>query len=320
MKSSMKAGVFSAALLATAATAPAAMAGDARFFGLDNVRVSAGLGHSSIKANELVWDDDGSRLSQLVWESKVPVVTFGIKADLGAGWTLAGNAAIKAGDNGKMKDFDWLEPFATGKGDNDWTHRSVHPNSPLDSYVNIDLAIGRNYRIGSQTVSNIHGGVQYTNAGWNSRGGSYIYSEKGFRDDTGTLPAGERAISYKQSYSGVFIGNELTTKVDNWTLSGLARLGVTLHSKDVDHHWQRNLRFKESFERAAFVVIGGRAEYAFSERTSLVASAQYQKYLRRNGDIAATKISTGASDGIAKDGAAADLRTMTVGLAVQTRF
>lgn len=319
MKTYLFAGIATAAMIGGMSGAAAAETKSAQVFGIDNVTVTAGLGYSSIRANELVYDDDGSRISHLIWQSKIPVATLGIKADLGNGWTLSGNAAIKAGDNGKMRDLDWLE-LSPSKAWNDWSHRSQHPNSPLHSYVNLDVALGRNYQINDTTVTNIHGGIQYTNAGWSSYGGSYIYSDKAFRDDTGNFPDKERGISYKQSHTGIFIGSEVTTKIDNWTLAGMARVGVSINSKDVDHHWSRDLRFDGDFKESVFMVLGGRAEYAFNEKTSLIASAQYQQFQRAKGDVNIQKIGNGAFVEQSKNGGGADLKAMTVGLAIQTRF
>ncbi len=101
--------------------------------------VFGGVGYTWLKGNELVYSN-GDRISHLKWESNAPVVNLGAKGNFYGPWTLSGNLQFGFSGNSKMRDYDWL-------GENyefdNWTHRSVHPDTHLDRYINFDIAVGR---------------------------------------------------------------------------------------------------------------------------------------------------------------------------------
>ncbi|RNF35156.1 omptin family outer membrane protease [Paracoccus methylarcula] len=167
----------------------------------------ATLGYGRITANELVYSGAGDeRLSHLIWEANTPVATLNARFDLGNAWVLSGQAIFSVNGRADMTDFDWLAPFAKGTSDHQWTDRSRHPDSQLDHYLDLELAAGRDFDLNEATRVNLHGGLKYTWVEWHARGGSYIYSENGFRDARGSFPDGEVGISYKQQRRTVFAG------------------------------------------------------------------------------------------------------------------
>ncbi|RWK69722.1 MAG: omptin family outer membrane protease [Mesorhizobium sp.] len=56
----------------------------------------------------------------------------------------------------------------------DWSDQSIHPDTRLDRYINLDMAAGPDFVINDATVINLHGGFKYTNMKWKAYGGSYI--------------------------------------------------------------------------------------------------------------------------------------------------
>ncbi|RWC00047.1 omptin family outer membrane protease [Mesorhizobium sp. M3A.F.Ca.ET.201.01.1.1] len=45
----------------------------------------------------------------------------------------------------------------------DWSDQSIHPDTRLDRYINLDMAAGPDFVINDATVINLHGGFKYTN-------------------------------------------------------------------------------------------------------------------------------------------------------------
>ncbi|PBB89976.1 hypothetical protein CK215_24805 [Mesorhizobium sp. WSM3864] len=91
-----------------------------------------------------------------------------------------------------MEDCDWLKD-APSFAELDWSHQSIHPDTRLDRYIDLDMAAGPDFVINDATVINLHGGVKYTDMKWKAYGGSYQYSGEGFRDYRGESPDRNRA-------------------------------------------------------------------------------------------------------------------------------
>jgi outer membrane protease len=133
-------------------------------------------------------------------------------------WTVKANAQVGFSGSTYMEDYDWLEPFAqAGAPDDQWSDRSRHSNTDLDRYINLDVAVGRDFAVNDTTLVNLHGGFKYTNVKRTSYGGDFVYSTNGFRDDVGNLPDGEKGITYEQRYPGLFVGGEASTRFGAWT-------------------------------------------------------------------------------------------------------
>lgn len=282
------------------------------------ITLLGGIGYTWLKGNEVVYDDNANRISQLIWKTQAPVATLGAKAVFADVWTASANAVIGFSGRSNMKDYDWLQPHWSGWGDDDWTHRSIHPDTKLDRYINLDVALGRNFAVNETTTVNLHGGFKYTNVKWTAYGGSFIYSKNGFRDNVGTFPDGERGITFEQRYPTLFVGAEATTQIDDWTLSGLLRGGFTVDASDTDHHWMRKLRFEDEYETVPFVSVGGSASYQWSERTSLFLAGNFDKYFRTSGDT--TEYKKGVLNAKYKDGAGMDFVSATVSVGAKISF
>lgn len=126
-----------------------------------------------LNSNELVYEG-GKRASKLIWETNAPSLTASLKADDINGWTFSANAVVGFSGNSQMVDYDWSEPSYDAA---DWSDRSIHTDTHLDRYINLDIAVGRDFVINDDTTINLQGGFKFTDVKRSAYGGSYIYSE-----------------------------------------------------------------------------------------------------------------------------------------------
>lgn len=285
----------------------------------ERIRLLGGVGYASLSAEEFVYDDADNRISQLFWESDVPVVTAAAEIDLGNNWGILANVAVGLNGDSHMVDYDWLDAAPSYAFD-DWSDRSEHSNTDLEHYFTGDIALGRNFSLVTSSI-NLHAGFKYTDVKWASYGGSYVYSENGgYRNETGTEPEGQRAISYRQKLPGVFIGARAQTRISDLTLTGQARGGVTINAQDHDWHWQTNTRFDDEFDPLPFISLSARAEYAVAPLTSIFMAASYDRYFHNVGDVVLSNIDDGMVTDSDANGAGAELEAVTISGGLSVRF
>lgn len=115
------------------------------------IEIEAGLGIMQGEANEFVYREDGSKLSQLVWAFDNNLVFKGGIAVRPWSWLAVGaRFTTNITDGSTMDDYDWYRPSepsyedcATSGG---FCH-SHHPNTTLESYLSVDAYIaGTFYR------------------------------------------------------------------------------------------------------------------------------------------------------------------------------
>jgi outer membrane protease len=302
-------------------TAPAVHAADqVEFVSPErNFSFIGGIGYAFLKGDEIVYDDVGNRISHLIWESDAPVLTARFKANIKGNWTVSGGATIGFSGNSHMEDYDWLDAspsYAFG----DWSHRSVHPDTDLDRYLNLDIAAGYDFILNEMTMVNLQGGFKYTNVKWTAFGGSFVYSDAGFRDWVGDFPDGERGITFEQRYPGVFLGAEATAKNGAWAFTGLVRGGFTFNASDTDHHWMRDLRFEEDYSAIPFVSLGAQVDYAVTESASVFLAGNYDHYFKKKGDTTIYDIPTGTEGPTFQDGAGMKFSSFTISAGVKIAF
>ncbi|MEO9231411.1 MAG: omptin family outer membrane protease [Devosia sp.] len=204
----------------------------------ENFSLRGSIGAASIVAHEHVYAGASDNLSLLVWESTVPSAKIDVKARFPDAWTLRGHFDGALFGTSKMTDYDWIPPHNTGFGMNDWSDRSISPNTNLDWYLNADIALGRDLPISEALTVNVNGGFKYTDVEWTAIGGSYIYSDGGFRNDVGTFP-NTPGIRYRQQIPTVFAGVDAIVNDGPWNLEAGARAGLIIYGQSVDHHYMR---------------------------------------------------------------------------------
>lgn len=275
------------------------------------VTISGGIGIVSLKANEYVYVGPGSdtRLSQLIWESTAPMLTAGLDIALPEGWTFSANAQIAMGGDSYMEDYDWIAPYATGTGDDDWSHRSQHDDTDLDWYFNGSLLLGHDFAVSDNVTVNVNGGFKYTDVQWAAYGGSYVYSVGGPRDTSGDFPDGEPGITYRQSFPALIAGVDAEMVQDQWTFGVAAHGGFTIYGTGDDTHWMRTppLNFIDTLESAPLLSVGASVGYEVAEGMNLFLAGTAEQIFTARGDTEIFNNNTGALLGTDADGAGGDL-------------
>ena len=251
--------------------------------GRDN-RLSAriSVGHLSGEAREYVYDGNtGEKFSELIWDlnqvlmagvgvSFRPVPWLIFHAD---GWTK-----INDGE-GDMDDYDWLP------GNKAWAYWSYSNQVELDKGTIFDLSAEIKIIEQSSYSMGILVGYRVENWKWEDYGdGFYIYSNGGFRNDTGIFEGDTLGISYEQTFETPYVGVSMSAFWGDFELQ-TRLIGSTLVKLDAaDNHYLRNLYFEDSCEEGEMLAIDINGRYQFAESLAVQLGYSYQKYFEVRGD------------------------------------
>lgn len=285
-----------------------------------NFVLRGSVGIASITANEKVFaQTSGERLlSLLVWQNTAPIVSGDVKVRFGDAWTLRGHIDAAMSGDSTMTDYDWVPPFATGTGMNDWSDRSITPNTSLDWYLNGDIAIGRDLPISDALTLNVNGGFKYTDVKWSGVGGTFLYSEGGFRNKSGAF-ANIPVIDYRMQLPTVFLGLDANVKDGPWSLETTSKAGMTVYASDVDNHRLRNIRFVDQLSFSQVYSIDARLGYDFNDHLTAFLEGSYEKMFAVHGNEDAYNAATGAV-GHFNNAIGADLDVATVKAGLKGQF
>ncbi|MHB8834278.1 MAG: omptin family outer membrane protease [Candidatus Methylomirabilia bacterium] len=293
-----------------------------------SLSLDASVGLLEGSAGELVYYYPYGRktkLSELTWDLK-DVVMAGVHGSVGYGRWLRLNLGVSSAlteGNGTMVDRDWaydrrlaafrdLEP-----NDQNWTHESRHPDTSLDKGTMVDLNLSV-LALPAGPFS-LRGIVGYKNDAWSwtARGGTYVYSRYGFRDATGTIPAGLAVITYEQKYSIPYIGLAASLAWPSFQLESRLLFSTLVSASDSDSHLMRGVRFDGEFSKGTYVGVGVDATWAFARHWAATLGVEYQTIQEIVGDF--TK--TGAEGyGVYQDSGGVAMSALLVTLGAGYRF
>lgn len=247
-----------------------------------NFVLRGSLGVAGISGTEHVYFPGGgggnNNLSLLKWESTAPMASIDAKARFGDAWTLRGHIDAAMSGDSTMTDYDWIPPFSTSLDMNNWSDRSISPNTSLDWYLNGSVAVGRDLPISDALTVNVNGGLQYTDVEWTANGGTYIYSDLAFRDSTGSIPDGP-GVRYRQQLPTVFLGTDATVKDGPWSLEASGKAGLVVYGRSTDWHYLRDPpRYQVDYlDYAQVLQADARLGYDFSDHLGAFVEGSYQK-------------------------------------------
>ncbi len=282
--------------------------------------LSGDMGLMNITANELVYGGGGKRVSQLVWKSGgVQVIGGVLRVDLDQDWWVSARGRIGVNGDGRMADYDWLRPFAPGPRNDQWSDRSLHPDTRLNHYVELGLELRRDLLESDATMAGLGAGFAYTDVKWTAWGGSYIYSIKGFRDSRGTFADRSKGISYRQILPAPYLGVHASHRIGDLTLSGVLNGGLAIGAGGQDDHWARSLRFNDHFDTAPTLSLEASADYAINPSASLYLSGSFDRMFRVKADTTMIDRLTGGR-AIFRNGAGADFQSAAITFGIRGRF
>ena len=280
----------------------------------DTIRINAAIGAMYLEGNEKVLNGNYT-VSHLIWQTRTPVLRGSVAVDFGGGLSGGLEASTAGFGSSYMEDYDWL------RGDDtfaNWSHRSQHPDTRLDHYFTGAASLGYELVNDDSAVIRAHGGFKYTDVQWTAYGGTYLYSNAGFRDTAGSIPDGVAAITYRQQLPELFLGFDGEEQYGKFSVGGLLRGGVTFLGVATDNHYLRTppLRFVDTLYMAPTVTVGADIGYALGPNAELTVAARYDHIFEPRGDVKQYNATTGALIGSVVDSAAAALRSaeITAGL------
>ena len=288
--------------------------------------IEGSVGAIGGKAYERVYDYPGGdkfKLSQLDWELK-NIALVGVEGSVSIAERFQVNlgywTAVSEGD-GQMVDYDWM--LLSADTDDEWTHRSIHPGTSLDSGSVFDVNLHvKAIDVGPVALSGIVGYLR-DEWEWSARGGTYIYSDYengGFRDQEGSFPAGKLAIGYRQTYTTPYLGVACDGDWGAFQLQAFLRYSPWVSAEDSDLH---NLRtpprtFDGSFSGGTFFGAGLQGTYFFTPSLFVSAALDVERFSEITGDV---KIYDGGDYlGTAPDGGSVELGVAAVLLSAGYRF
>lgn len=287
----------------------------------ENFSLRGSVGIASIQGREHVYafTAGDQNTSLLLWDSVAPIASGDAKARLPGGWTLRGHIDAALSGDSNMTDYDWFGPYFAGYAFENWTHRSISPNTSLDWYLNGDVAFGRDLPINEALMVNVNGGLRYTDVQWTAIGGSFVYSDGGFRDHAGTLDD-VPGIRYRMQLPTAFVGIDANVDDGPWSLETTAKAGLTFAAGDVDHHYMRDLLFFDSLNLAQVYSANARLGYAFSDHLGAFVEAGYEKMISGHGDTDQYDTTTGALTGHFAGAAGAELQVVSLKAGLKGNF
>jgi len=262
-----------------------------------------GIGRLDGEAKELVYDTStGGTLSELTWQLEdVWMLNAGLSITPASWIKINADLWVKLNEgSGAMDDYDW---FVSGW---DWTDWSHHEDTDLTEGYIIDInAEVPFYSYGGTVFSGIIG-FKRDSWEWEVRGGDYAYSINAFRDTSGSFPAGELGITYKQWYDVPYLGVGFFSRLTNMSFSGRFIASPFASANDEDTHHMRDLLFEEDFDTTFMWSIDLAASYYFTPQFALTGMFHYQKYDEAKGSTTITDLVTGEKYYYAGDAAGTD--------------
>lgn len=269
------------------------------------VEVEASLGVMQGEANEYVYRQDGSKLSQLVWAFDNDLVFKGGLAVRPWSWLAIGARFMTTiTDGSTMDDYDWYRPGEPDYSDcpNGYCH-SHHPDTQLTSYLSVDAYLAATFFRNNWITLNALAGYKRDSQSWDAYDGPSNY--------TSFVP-GRLSISYDQVWEAPYLGLQFNGDWNRWTLQGRVIGSWWVNSQDEDDHHIRTLLFTENFGQSNMVGANAHLGYRLTDNLTLKAEYDLQQWQLAKGPSSDVNYETGAHSYRGWNAAGAESITQTV--------
>lgn len=232
------------------------------------------------QSREYVYDSQtGSKISQLDWDLD-DIVMVGGTVSVGLAnrleLKLDGRTAVSEG-HGDMVDRDWYPEISPDWSD--WSKSSAR----LDHGHVLDISLGLPLEIFDGIVVTPLAGFKFDNWKWSDRGGEYIYSRDGWRNETGKFPD-ETGIIYEQWFYAPYIGLKLAVTRKGFFANVYGKGALWAWSDAEDQHLSRALEFDDHVENQVYIGAGLELGYTVADRFHLIVAYDYQRFTTEKGD------------------------------------
>ncbi|MBN1675898.1 MAG: omptin family outer membrane protease [Kiritimatiellae bacterium] len=260
-----------------------------------SVRGSVGLVQG--EAHEYVYMEDGSKGSELIWDltglylGGVVLSANVIECiDIAVGvWTALNDGS------GNMDDYDWMQE---GRADwTDWSHHDVSVDAVRVLDLNASLRLVRQESVFLRATV----GYKQDTWEWSDFGGTYVYSEGGFRNDVGTFPD-QTGITYEQTFTMPYAGLSAAFERGRLGLGAYVLYSPFVTAEDEDDHIDRATLFNGEADGGSYLGLGASVLYRISPRLSVSAAVDYQSIPKMKCDTALLEYETGYAESIPDGG------------------
>ncbi len=245
-------------------------------------------------ADEIVYNG-AKKLSHLEWDIKnLKMLSLGFNSQFsdGFGARIKFSNAINNGD-GKMVDYDWIgKNYDGNKNHANWTHRSIS-DVKIQKAQQFDIAGSYNlYK--DEFKFNL--GYKNDRFKWRDYGGSFVYSDGGFRNYVGNFN-GERGITYEQTFETPYIGLEYQKELFDKEIYGniFGNYSNLVYAHDTDIHHLKNYKFDEYFKNGEYYNWGANIFSKVKENLYLGVGYEYVYYPENRGYTIMQDLATGES-------------------------
>ena len=300
------AGLFSALACSGAHAAAASDSGA--------VRVSTSVGMLKGESREYVFQDDGSRLSQLNWKiPNTPIGKLRMQWDISSYLTLdvQGWKTLDTSTS-SMDDYDW--DYGNGHGHwSDWSHSPTrfHSASEINAALYTWLITQPTWKAGLAT------GYQKTHLSWSAMGGHYVYNDG---QDVGDFPADQRGLEYRQRYELPWIGIASKWSHGAFEMNLLAKYSNKVKGDATDNHLLRDLHFEDRSNDGSYYGLSVDAGYYVIPNLKLYSELTLSQFKRNKGHEYVYDTATGER-GYAPDGSVGQRsQSYTASIGIQSSF
>ncbi|MGE4545292.1 MAG: omptin family outer membrane protease [Pedobacter sp.] len=268
------------------------------------------------ESNEYVYDTDtGDKISELDWELENIAMLGGVVSVGLVDWlqlNFGGWAAVTDG-SGTMVDKDWTPALSS-----EWDNYSIGPVK-LDHGYMVDANMAFPIEITSNLKISPMLGFKFDNWKWHDKGGKYIYSVNGWRDEKGTFPD-VVGIRYEQWFYAPYLGLNMQTNYESFFFNAYIKGTLWAWSKGKDEHLNRDLLFEDKVYHQAFISAGIEAGYNVSDWCFITLGFDYQEFMTAKGSTLSTDTETGETERFDGDAAGTGHHSSVINLAVGIRF
>lgn len=283
----------------------------------DMFTISGSVGLANISGGEYVYAGS-HKMSQLDWESTgVTLYTAEIGADIDKNWSVKAKFSAGFGGDGHMVDYDWMS-----ETHDEWSDRSVHPDTELAHYFTGSIEIDRDVYSNETTTLALGAGFRYSDVKWDAYGGSYIYSsgDPDFRDLVGEFPDGEQGISYQQKIPVGFLAANVEHTAGRFSFTGGLQGGLSFGIDDIDDHWMRNARFYDYMDAAPTIALNLGANYALTPSAAVYVSGSFERVFHAKGSMDMYDTTTGDLVASEDNAAGATFQAMSISVGLKGTF
>lgn len=279
------------------------------------------IGQAEVEANELVYCQPINgcpadyKLSQLIWEtSSIAMLVAGLNFSVEKSYSMniEGKFGLTDG-KGVMDDYDWQYINL------DWSDWSHHEDTIITESTGWDLHLDVGLYANKKTNLSLLIGYREETWAWESRGGTYIYSDTdipAFRDLSGSFTEGQRVISYEQHFAMPYIGLKFETRLNNWKFNAQYDYSNKVDVSAIDYHHLRDLTFEDDFDAGEMSAYKIGIGYQFSKNFDVYFKYDAQVYEEVRGSTSYTTTSTGTYQGGCVNCAGADNSNQTLSIGV----